>query len=125
MERIEASRGEGFYEEVRRAVLDRVCGYCVDRQPSGPPCTIQGTLCCVFGHFRPVVDGIVECSAQSDATRPYLLRLREKVCVSCEHTCPGGRCPLREHMLCPLSCYFPLVVEAVETVRYRDGGKRS
>jgi ferredoxin len=110
---------EAFYEEVRRAVLERVCGYCVDRRPSGPPCMLDGRLCCVFGQFRPVVDSILE-GPGADGMQPYLLRLRERVCVSCEHCGAEGRCPLREHMLCPLSYYFPLVVEAVESVRYRE-----
>jgi len=124
MDRSQTKPGEGFYEEVRKAVLERVCGYCVDRQPSGPPCTLQGHLCCVFGHFQPVVDAVLEGSALGgDGMQPYLLRLREKVCVSCEHCGSAGRCPLREHMLCPLSFYFPLFVESVESVRYREWQK--
>jgi hypothetical protein len=122
MEHTEIKDMEGFYEKVHGAILEKVCRYCVDRRPDGPPCQIEGSLCCVFGHFRPVVDAVLDASG-GDALRPYLLSLREKVCTTCTHSCGKERCSLREHMLCPLSYYFPLVVEAVESVRYGDGSQ--
>jgi len=101
-------------DPVRQAIIERVCQYCIDRQEDGPPCMIEGQLCCVFGHLERVMDAV---ASVSDARlEPYLLSLRKRVCANCDHVHEDSSCALRNATLCPLNNYFPVVVEAIETV---------
>lgn len=113
---MDATARQVFRDKVRSALMEGVCRFCVDRQEDGPPCIIEGTPCCVFGHIEPLTDAVLD-SFETDM-RPYLLKVRQKVCNICEHQHADGSCDLREETLCPLNNYLPLVVEAIESARY-------
>ena len=110
-------RSETFRSELRDAIMARVCAVCVDRQPEGPPCLFEGHLCGVFEHLEPLTESVL--SSYSDAVESYLGRVRSGVCDHCENQAADGSCAMRAKALCPLNNYLSLVIQAIESVRYK------
>lgn len=113
---ISTSEMKQFREAVHDKILEKVCPYCVDRTPEGPPCEIDGELCCVFSHLDNMLKAVL--ATDDSDMRPYIRMTRQVVCSACDHQEPSGFCPRRAETLCALNNYLPLVVEAIEEVRY-------
>jgi hypothetical protein len=115
-------REEGVPYDHQRIGDDEICPYCVDRTPEGPPdgppCEIDGELCCIFQHLDNMVKAVV--STSDSDVRPYIRMTRQVVCSACDHQDPSGFCPQRVETLCALNNYLPLVVEAIEDVQYGE-----
>lgn len=101
---------------VHDKILEKVCPLCVDRTTEGPPCEIDGKLCCVFLHLDNMLKAVL--STQSENLLPYIKKVRSVVCTACEHPDEQGFCPTRAESFCALNNYAPLLIEAIEEVAY-------
>jgi hypothetical protein len=103
------------YQDYLEAVRGSVCDRCIDRQPDGPPCFLDGELCPVELHFPRILQAVLE--GVSPTMDDYVKRLRAEVCPHCEHFHPDGTCDRGDMALCTLHIYFPLIVDAIEETR--------
>jgi hypothetical protein len=102
-------------EKYWRAVQSRVCIKCVDGDGQGNCRISNEDLCGLKLHFPRIVETIL--SVQSSALDPYVDALRHNVCTDCKHQLPDGTCKVRTNIDCGLDRYFPMVIEAIESVR--------
>lgn len=103
-------------EKYWRAVEQMVCKVCIDSDPLGNGvCRIsEASVCGVKEYFPKIVQIVL--SIKSDKMDDYIMALRENVCKECRET-PDGVCELRNSVECALDRYYPLIVQAVESVK--------
>ena len=98
-----------------QAVQGRVCVKCIDSDGHGS-CRLNGEDACGLKlHFPRIVETVL--AVQSYTIEPYIEALRQHVCANCKHRSSDGTCTFRSNLDCGLDRYFPLVIEAIETVR--------
>lgn len=102
-------------EKYWKAVQERVCKVCIDSDPLGNGvCRIsEASMCGVKEYFPKIVKIVL--SVKSDKMDDYIIALRENVCKECRET-PDGVCELRNSVECALDRYYPLIVQAIESV---------
>ncbi len=103
-------------EKYWRAVQNTVCKVCIDSDAYGDGiCRIsEMSMCGVKEYFPKIVDIVL--SVRSDNMDDYIISLRENICKDCRQT-PDGICELRNSVECALDRYFPLIVQAIESVK--------
>ncbi len=104
-------------DEYWQAVERRVCAKCVDSYRYGKCRLTSEEACRLKMHFPRIVETIL--SVRSDKLEPYIEALRLHVCADCKHQSPDGTCMFRASVDCGLDRYFPMVVEAIESVRVK------
>jgi hypothetical protein len=97
---------EDYAEELDR----QVCRRCVSRIAGAPPCAPKGVGCGVELHLEKLIK--ICHTVDSALIDPYMDRLRDEICETCENR-PTHHCP------CPLEYLLHLAVVAVETVDRR------
>ncbi len=98
-----------------QAVQHKVCARCVDGDGHGR-CRLNGEDACGLKlHFPRIVETVL--AVQSNTIEQYIEALRQNVCVDCKHQSADGICTSRSNLDCGLDRYFPLVIEAIESVR--------
>ncbi len=98
-----------------QAVQRGVCAHCVDSDGHSN-CRLSGEgECGLKLHFPRIVETVL--AVQSNTIEPYIEALRQNVCAYCKHQSPDGTCTFRSNVDCGLDRYFPLVIEAIESVR--------
>ncbi len=103
-------------EKYWEAVRFDVCTKCIDGDGHGN-CRLSGEKDCGLKlHFQNMVETIL--SVQSEELEAYVQALRNNVCSICRHQSHDGTCMLRRHADCGLDRYFPMIVQAVERVRF-------
>lgn len=101
-------------QDYHDAIRERVCTRCIDGDGEGN-CRLQSsTECPLMMHLPMIVNAVNRVS--SDRVEDYVSELRAIVCTQCSHQTADGRCTLRTFVECGLDRYFPLVVEAIESV---------
>jgi hypothetical protein len=65
-------------------------------------------------HLPLIINAVNRVS--SDRVEDYVSELRAIVCTQCMHQSAEGKCGLRTFLECGLDRYFPLVIEAIESV---------
>jgi hypothetical protein len=95
-------------------IRDQVCSRCVERPEGGPPCTPRGKVCGVELHLPQLIEAIHD--VHSDLIDPFLEHNRQNVCQRCAFL-HSSSCP------CPTDYLAVLLIQAVETVDQRHGGK--
>lgn len=99
-----------YWETVRA----NVCARCIDGDGRGN-CRLSSLQeCAVRLYFPGIVEAIL--SVQSEHIGPYVDALRATVCSCCRYRSQDGECSVRKHLECGLDRYFPLIVDAIETV---------
>jgi RNA polymerase subunit RPABC4/transcription elongation factor Spt4 len=102
---------DAYWEAIRQ----KVCAKCIDGDRKGN-CLLGGDReCSLITYFPEMVEIIL--SVKSNYLEDYVSALRSGVCSQCKYSTPDGRCRFRESVDCGLDRYFPLIVEAVESVR--------
>ena len=103
------SKELGVYQAAIRRV---VCDTCRVRPDGGPPCEPLGQPCGFERHLSKLVE--VCHTTDNCLIGPYVDRIYEEVCASCEHQ-STEQCP------CPMQQLLPLAVRAIEEVdRHRN-----
>ena len=102
-------------EKYWHAVQNTVCKVCIDSDPYGNGiCRVSEMSMCGVKEYFPKIANII-LSIKSDKMDDYILALRENICKECRET-PAGVCELRNSVECALDRYFPLIVQAIESV---------
>lgn len=108
------------FERYWPSVQAKVCTHCIDSDGHSN-CRLSGEEECALKiHFPQIVEAVL--SVESDRIDPYIEALRQKICATCKHQSPDGKCTFRTKFDCGLDRYFPLVVEAIEKLRARSRG---
>lgn len=103
-------------EKYWQAVQQMVCRVCIDSAPSGNGiCRVSEMSMCGVKEYFPKIVKIV-LSIKSDKMDDYIIALRENICKECRET-PNGVCELRDSVECALDRYYPLIVQAIESVK--------
>ncbi len=102
-------------EKYWQVVQNVVCRVCIDSDPFGNGvCRVsEDSMCAVKMYFPKIVNIVL--SVKSDKMDDYIIALRENVCKECRET-PDGVCELRNSVECALDRYYPLIVQAIESV---------
>jgi hypothetical protein len=101
-----------------QAIQAKVCPVCIDRNMDGG-CSLSETRTCAVEMYLPQIINAVR-QVKSRKVEDYVEKLREEVCSSCRYESPDGKCKLRVDLNCGLDRYFPIVVQAIESI---DGTK--
>lgn len=103
-------------EQYWRAVQYRVCANCIDSDGHAN-CRLSGEEeCGLKAYFPKIVETVL--ATQDQRIEPYIVSLRNNVCAACRHQTSDGTCSFRTKLDCGLDRYFPLIVEAIEEVRF-------
>ena len=108
-----------YWQEIRR----RICEKCVDSDGTGD-CRVDPAIDCAIRQYLPLIVGAVS-RVSSDRVVDYVAELRGIVCAQCKHAAADGHCEVREGVDCALERYFPLVIEAIETVNQQRDAVRT
>lgn len=101
-------------------IRDAVCLRCIDGDGNGN-CRIDPAITCPIQRYLPLIVTAVG-RVKSESMDEYVAELRGIVCAQCSYQSAAGRCGMRAQVDCALDRYFPLVVEAIETVNIgREG----
>jgi hypothetical protein len=100
-----------YLDEIRR----EVCSRCVERPAGGPPCGPLGKPCGVEMHLDKLVEAVR--GVHSEWMGPYLDHNHKEVCEGCPFGSNRTFCP------CPMDSLALLVVQAIEAVDERRGGR--
>ena len=104
-----------------KAIQEKVCSVCIDRKYDGT-CSLTMIQTCAAELYLPrIVSAIRKVSSRK--IEDYIEQLREDVCSSCRYESPDGKCALRETLDCGLDRYYPLIVQAVESIDSVKAGK--
>jgi hypothetical protein len=95
------------FEDYEAELKAEVCSRCIARLKGAPPCAPKGVGCGIERHVEKLVD--ICRSEDCVLIDPYLDRLHEDICQTCEFR-DTRNCP------CPLEYLLPLAVRAVENV---------
>lgn len=98
------------FEEHVAELRSDVCSRCIERRADCPPCSPHGKGCGIEEHIPQLVE--LCRSTDSRLMDPYIEKLHEAICPSCELR-DSPDCP------CPLDYLLQLAVEAVERVERR------
>lgn|SRR3990167_6877203 len=110
------------FEQYWSAVQFKVCVNCIDSDGHGN-CRLSGEEeCGLKAHFPKIIEAIL--SVRDHRIEPYIESLRTNVCASCRHQTPDGTCSFRSRLNCGLDRYFPLIIEAVEDIRFGSEAHR-
>lgn len=102
-------------EKYWKAIQETVCKVCIDSDPFGNGvCRISEASMCGVKEYLPKIVKVV-LSVKSNKMDDYITALRENVCRGCRET-PDGVCDLRNSVECALDRYYPLIVQAIESV---------
>lgn len=101
---------ERYWQEIRR----RVCEKCIDSDGTGT-CRVDPATGCALRSYLPLIIAAVN-RVSSDRVADYVSDLRGIVCAQCRHQSADARCAVRDGVECALERYFPLVIEAIESV---------
>lgn len=93
----------------------RICHRCIDGDGKGD-CRLPATEVCALKAFLPEIITTIT-KMQSGSYHAYVNALRNQVCSQCDGQRADGTCSKRETLECALDRYYPLVVEAIESVR--------
>ncbi len=105
-------------DEYWKAVQHKVCESCVDGNGAGSCRLSLVRGCALKSRFPDIVKAVR--SVKSEYAQPYADAIRQMVCVSCRHQSSDGHCSLRTELDCGLDRYLVLVVEAIESVDFRE-----
>jgi len=97
-----------YLEEIQT----RICPKCIDGDGHGNCLIAQGSECAMKRFFPEILDAVR--SIHDTSMEPYEAKLRIKVCGSCIHQSPDGRCAIRDDVECSLDRYFPMIVQVIE-----------
>jgi hypothetical protein len=108
------------YDQYWQEISERICKKCIDGDGTGG-CRLAPDASCQIQVFLPEIVQTVA-NVHSDSLDPYVSALRRHVCILCDWERPDTTCARRNQLECALDRYFPLVVEAIETVKakYED-----
>ncbi len=95
-------------------VKHKVCVRCVDGDEFGNCLLPKSQMCALIEHFPLIVESVEK--IQSNFVSDYVNVLRKTVCETCTHQNENGFCGVRYSLDCGLDRYFPLVIEAIESV---------
>ncbi len=98
-------------ERIENALRERICTVCVEAAADGCCGLPAGVACPLLSRLDDVIAVVADRSAPN--IDPYIARLREIVCETCE-TDERGNCRRRNRLECALDMYFPLVIEVIE-----------
>ena len=102
------------FEAYWDAVQERVCRHCIDTDRSGVCRLSANQACGVKVHFPTIVETVL--SIQDDRLDPFVVSLRKNVCAVCNDQSVNGTCVIRNRIDCALDRYYPMIVEAIESV---------
>ncbi len=101
-----------------QAVSEKICSKCIDGDGAGNCRLHEREECALKSHFPQIIQTVL--SITSDTVEPYVAALRTNVCTTCIHNSSDGKCQVRSTVDCGLDRYYPLVVSAIEEVRYKQ-----
>lgn len=108
---------EAYEEAIRRYV----CSRCIDCGADGECHSHDPEGCAVF-RFLPQMIGLAR-GVRELGIEPYAKLVRQNICPNCRNQRPDGSCTVRDSLFCALDRYLPLVLEAIEAVRYAEFAK--
>lgn len=112
---------EDRYRYYRDAIRQRVCAVCLDGADDGS-CGLSGSLACAIEEHLPSVVEVVRDVGRGHGSA-HAAAIEARVCSRCSHRDAFGLCHLRRDGRCALVVYLPLIVEAIEEVDVRRGGR--
>ncbi len=101
-----------------QAVSQKICSKCIDGDGVGNCRLNEREECALIAHFPQIIQTVL--SIRSDNVEPYVAALRQNVCTNCIHHSSDGKCQVRSSVDCGLDRYYPLIVAAIEEVRYQQ-----
>ena len=105
------------HEELWSRIQLKVCAFCIDGDGHGN-CRLHHSQECALKSYFPLIVEAVQ-NTESEKFDDYLTSLRSHVCHECKHQSDDGNCNLRTAVDCGLDRYYPLVIEAIEEVKYQ------
>ena len=100
-------------DKIRAAIKYSVCAHCIDADAAGNCLIGNGKVCPIDQHFEGIMKAVSE--THSDRYEDYVAGIRTHVCENCTYGQPDS-CKERDDVECALDRYYPLVVDAIETI---------
>ena len=109
-------------EPYRKAIAERICRFCNDRDDHGHCARREDDPCALHAHLDLVVESILSVG-ESAEVGPYITALRQRTCPQCRQDAEGA-CALRELGQCAPDSYLIPVIEVIEDVAKEEGHGR-
>lgn len=106
-------------EPYRKAIIERICTLCNDRDGHGGCTRPAEDPCALNSHLDLIVDSILGVGENPDVA-PYVAALRAKTCPHCRQD-EAGNCALRDLSQCAPDAYVLPVIEVIEDVAKAEG----
>jgi hypothetical protein len=106
-------------EPYRKAIHEKICTLCNDRDGRGGCARPAEDPCALTTHLDLIVDSILGVGG-SPEVEPYIRALRTKNCPHCRQDA-AGNCALRDLAQCAPDAYVLPVIEVIEDVAKRHG----
>ena len=106
-------------EPYRKAIAERICTACNDRDVHGQCARPLDDPCALHAHLRLVVESILGVGEHPEV-EPYVAALRAKTCPNCRQD-EAGACALRELGQCAPDAYLIPLIEVIEEVAKTHG----
>lgn len=100
----------------------KVCRKCIDSDGKSN-CRLPVDETCALEAFFPELLETVN-NVRSSSYNDYVEALRQNVCAHCQHQLPNGKCNKRDTLECALDRYYPMIIEAIETIKLMTEEKR-
>jgi hypothetical protein len=106
-------------EPYRKAIADKICTLCNDRDVHGKCSRPIEDPCALNSHLDLIVDSVLGVGESPDVD-DYVKALRTKTCPNCRQD-DAGNCALRDLAQCAPDAYVLPVIEVIEDVAKAHG----